>query len=145
MKYLVIANRKIENATFFENQEDLATELAVSDYDVLIFVFWSWIVPPHILKKYKCYGMHTGPLLEGKGRGGSPIENLQAVGVPVTTLCAFEMDEGIDTGRVVLAIPIDISQPKACIIQLIDILLPLIAQYLTMEPVEIPAVFKRLT
>src|SRR5688572_29169025 len=111
---LVVSNRKeVENATYFKNPEELEAYLKLNrEINSVLFTFWSWIVQPWFLNTYKCYGTHTGPLLEGVGRGGSPIENLQLLGVKVTTVCVFHMDEGVDTGRVMLAIPIRIDQPK---------------------------------
>src|SRR6185295_7474193 len=87
MRPLVISNRRIENAEYFQNPEALETYLKLMpEFDTLVFVFWSWKVEKWMLDTYKCYGFHTGPLLERKGKGGSPIENLQALGVTWTTL-----------------------------------------------------------
>jgi methionyl-tRNA formyltransferase len=145
MTHLVISNRRIANATYFRSPEELETYLKLVRPEALIFAFWSWIVSPWMLDTYKCYGLHTGPLLEGRGRGGSPIENLKALGVTWTTLCAFEMDRGIDTGRVKLAIPFNINASKEFLIKCIDEALPGIVGYLTAKQPEIPAYFKRIT
>lgn len=148
--YIVISNRRIENATYVKDPSELEALLKLTaSYGTgpktLIFAFWSWIVPTWILEAYKCYGLHTGPLLEGKGKGGSPIDNLQALGVDITTLCSFEMNEKIDGGRVILAIPIYICKPKEEIIKDIDQnFLPAITDYITTEQPEIPEYFRRI-
>lgn len=145
MALLVVSNRVIENAQWFSGPEQLEHYLSTrDDIDNLLFPFWSWKVPNSMLKKYKCYGVHCGPLLEGRGRGGSPIDNLKTLGVKYTTLCIFEMNERFDEGRVRVAIPIDITQPKEYIIGWIDGVLPRVVDYL-LEPYEhIPEKFKRL-
>ena len=147
MSHLVISNRKIKNATYFKDPSELTVFLEKEEnghLEVLIFAFWSWIVPPWILDSYKCYGFHTGPLLEGKGRGGSPIDNLIKLGVNFTTLCVFKMNEVIDGGQVVLAIPVSLTQGKDFLIGWIDGFLPRIVDYLTEDRPEIPEKFRRL-
>lgn len=148
MSHLVISNREISNATYFESPEALEHYLDVwGDYnsiDTLVFAFWSWIVPSEMLKKYHCFGLHTSPLLEGRGKGGSPIENLQRLGVEWTTLCAFEMTNEIDGGRVRLAIPLCIKCKKEWIVDVIDDYIPNIVAYLTAKQPEIPERFKRV-
>jgi hypothetical protein len=130
------------NAAHFDNPQALSDYLAAHpEVKTIVFVIWSWKVPPEMLKKYRCIGMHTGPLLEGKGRGGSPIRNLQALGVKWATLCAFEMTEKFDEGQVKVAIPIDL---EGQIIRQIDAYIPCIISYLTQVAPEIPAVFKRI-
>lgn len=143
--YLVISNRKnVDNAAYFKSPAELEAYLKLNPKAVLIFAFWSWIVPKWMLDTFKCYGLHTGPLLEGKGKGGSPIDNLKKLGVTWTTLCAFEMNEKIDGGRVVVAIPLRITDPTEYIVGWIDGVLPRIVKYLTTVQPEIPERFQRL-
>lgn len=145
MSCLIVSNRHITNATYFENPHALGNHLqAHPEIDTLLFAFWSWIVPTHLLQQYKVYGMHTGPLLEGRGRGGSPIDNLKKLGVEITTLCAFEMTEKIDGGRVRVAIPINITPDKNYIITQIDFWIPRIMDYLIQPYEHIPETFKRI-
>lgn len=144
MSHLVISNRKIDNAQYFKNQAELEAYLKINPREVLLFAFWSEIVPKWMLETFKCYGLHTGPLLEGKGKGGSPIDNLKALGVGITTLCAFEMTEKIDEGRVRVAIPIRLHYPKSVLVNDIAALIPNIIAYLVTDHSSIPERFKRL-
>lgn len=145
MGHLVISNRRIDNATFFENPTELEAELeTLENVDTLIFVFWSWIVPQQLLQKYKCYGMHTGPLLEGLGKGGSPIDNLIASGVVWTTLCLFSMTEKLDDGKVHVAIPFFLGKDKQEVVKAIDRMLPDVIEYITAKQPDIPEFFKRI-
>ncbi len=146
IKHLVVSNREVENTTYFQHSGILWDYLDKHpEVDTLIFAFWSWIVPAYILERYKVYGLHTGPLLEGKGKGGSPIDNLKALGVKITTLCAFEMTAEIDGGRVLLAMPLYLNCPKDLIIYRISQRLPMITDYITTKQPEIPETFKRLS
>ncbi len=144
MSHLVISNRKIDNAEYFKNPEELEIYLRVNPKDVLVFVFWSWIVPKWMLDTYKCYGLHTGPLLEGRGKGGSPIDNLKALNIPITTVCAFEMTADLDGGRVRVAVPLRLKYPKQVLINDIDRMLPDIVDYLMVDNAVVPEKFTRL-
>lgn len=146
MAHLVISNRPIEHANYFANPESLYTFLSLhgKGIDTLIFAFWSWKVEKWMLDAYKCFGMHTGPLLEGRGLGGSPIDNLKALGVKITTVCAFEMTEKLDCGKIKLAIPLDINVSKTHVVYRISQMLPLIVRYLTAKQPDIPLTFKRI-
>ena len=145
---LVISNRVIANGAYFSDPKALELYLDGVHYDILLFAFWSHKVPDFLLKKYKVYGMHTGPLLDGKGKGGSPIDNLKALGVQYTTLCVFEMTNRIDEGKVILAEPLDISDDKSEIICRIDREIPDIEAFLLAREhqinIEIPERFKRI-
>lgn len=144
MDYLIVSNRHIDNGVFFESPASLELYLSQNPVKTLIFAFWSHKVSKEMLDTYQCFGLHIGPLLEGKGRGGSPIENLKALNVYVTTLCAFDMTEELDGGHVRLAIPIFINVAKAEIVKFVDSMLPYIVAYLVTVQPDIPEVFKRL-
>jgi len=83
------------------NKNELALDFIRSiNPDVIFFLDWSWIVPTEIIKSYKCVGFHAAPLPEF--RGGSPIQNQIIRGIKNTKLSAFLMDEGIDTGDILI-------------------------------------------
>ena len=75
--------------------------------DTIFFPFWSWQVPPHILKKYKCIGFHSAPLPSGKG--GSPIQNMIRLGYPTTQLCMFRMTPELDNGEVLARLEVSLE------------------------------------
>ncbi|MCX7748480.1 MAG: formyltransferase family protein [Clostridia bacterium] len=66
----------------------------------IFFPDWSWLIPKEIIENAKCICFHEAPL--PYFRGGSPIQNQIARGVKNTKITAFIMDEGIDTGDIVL-------------------------------------------
>jgi methionyl-tRNA formyltransferase len=127
-----------------KNSEEL--DLYLADHpaiETLLFVYWKWKVPDEMLADYRCIGFHTGPLLEGRGRGGSPIQNLKALGVRITTLCAFEMTSEWDKGRVLLAVPLSIEGNMREIWERIYQRLPDMVDYLTTPQPRIPEFFTR--
>lgn len=141
---LVVSNRVVSNAEYFKGPWELVNYLKRNpNIQKILFFCWSWIVPKEILDKYECYGMHTGPLLEGKGRGGDPIGNLQQLGVRITTLCAFKMTEKLDGGQVKVAIPFYLDGTKEELIERAAGYLPMISDYLFEKQPEIPETFKR--
>jgi hypothetical protein len=142
---IISANPSIRNATHFHNPADLECFLKDNYCQTLIFVIWHWKVPDWILTKYNCIGCHTGPLLEGKGKGGSPIRNLRALNVQYATLCAFTMTPNFDEGKVHVAIPISLEGTLEDVYRRIDIHIPRIVAYLTQPEIDIPEKFKRLS
>ena len=77
------------------------------DFDLVLVPHWRWLLPPTILAKWRCVGFHTSPL--PKGRGGSPIQNQIVRGMYDSELCAFEMDEHMDAGDVLIREFVDLS------------------------------------
>ena len=80
--------------------QDLEVKLASYKPKWVFFLDWSWIIPEKIIKKYKCVCFHEADL--PNFRGGSPIQNQIVRGVKKTKLTAFLMDEGLDTGDILL-------------------------------------------
>lgn len=132
---LAISNRETGNTMHFRDAEQLDYYLRFMSPTKVLFVFWSWKVPDWIIKKHECYGMHTGPLLEGRGRGGDPIGNLLRRGYTTASLCVFKMTSKLDAGTVKLAIPIPIH---GYIQQEIDGWVPAIKRYLEQDWKKMP-------
>lgn len=66
----------------------------------IFFPDWSWVIPKEIVENFNCICFHEAPL--PLFRGGSPIQNQIIRGIKKTKLTAFRMDEGIDTGDILL-------------------------------------------
>lgn len=141
---VVTCNPAIKQASYFPTPVELYDFLSKTHQDQILFVHWSWRVPNYLLKLSKCYGMHTGPLLEERGRGGSPIKNLIALGVKWATLCTFEMTPEIDKGHVIAAIPISLEGSLEQIYERIDFYVPRIVEYLKQDNTIVPILFKRI-
>jgi len=70
------------------------------DPKFIFFPDWSWKVPVEILSHYKCICFHESALPQF--RGGSPLQNQIIKGKTKTKTTAFLMDDGIDTGNILL-------------------------------------------
>jgi methionyl-tRNA formyltransferase len=75
--------------------------------DFLFLPHWSWLVPPEIFERVETVGFHMADLPDG--RGGSPLQNQILRGVTHTQLCAFRVQDGVDTGDVYLTRPLCLS------------------------------------
>lgn len=96
------------DVALISNKEDLSVEfLKLMDPDVVFFLDWSWIIKKDILDGFTCIGFHTAPL--PMYRGGSPIQNQIIRGEKESVLSAFLMDDGIDTGDIVLQRPVSLE------------------------------------
>lgn len=70
--------------------------------DIIVVVAYGFIVPKNILeaKKYGCLNIHPSKL--PKHRGASPLQRTIINGDSDTAVCIMQMDEGLDTGDVIL-------------------------------------------
>ena len=66
----------------------------------LIFVGWSDIINPEIINNHICICFHPSDL--PKYRGGTPIQHQKIAGIKDTKLTAFRMNDGIDSGPIIL-------------------------------------------
>ena len=89
-QYLIFRSR-----TQYEDQ-------VLVDFDpkLVLFYGWSWVVPEEITKGFNCVMLHPSPL--PKYRGGSPIQNQIIAGETASAVTLFLMDQGIDTGPILV-------------------------------------------
>jgi len=66
----------------------------------IFFSHWSWIIPSKIYKNYECIVFHMTDL--PFGRGGSPLQNLIARGIPKTKITAIKVVKELDAGPIYL-------------------------------------------
>lgn len=80
-----------------------AIELVDSvEADIIVVVAYGFIIPPNILnsKKYGCLNIHPSKL--PKYRGAAPLQRTIINGEHETAVCVMQMDEGLDTGDIIL-------------------------------------------
>ncbi len=77
--------------------------------DIIVVVAYGFIIPKSILeaKKYGCLNIHPSAL--PRFRGAAPLQRTIIAGDKTTEVCIMQMDEGLDTGDVLLAKRIDID------------------------------------
>ena len=85
----------------------LRTEAAVEDFaqlncDVAVVVAYGLILPPAILQapRFGCLNIHASLL--PRWRGAAPIHRAILAGDAETGICIMQMDEGLDTGAILL-------------------------------------------
>ncbi len=74
--------------------------------DRVFVLHWHWILPTDFVEKHYCIGFHASDLPHF--RGGSPIQNQVKRGVLDTKLTAFRLDAGIDTGPILMKLPLSL-------------------------------------
>jgi methionyl-tRNA formyltransferase len=77
--------------------------------DIIVVVAYGFIIPKNILesKKYGCLNIHPSKL--PKYRGAAPLQRTIINGEKETSVCIMQMDEGLDTGDVILQESFELS------------------------------------
>jgi methionyl-tRNA formyltransferase len=93
--------RNNEEWKLINNKNDFKIEIIKEFQPELIFVpHWSYIIPKTIWSSFPCVVFHMTDL--PYGRGGSPLQNLILSGKTKTKISALKVDNGIDTGDIIL-------------------------------------------
>lgn len=71
---------------------------AVANFEIALFLGWSWIVPPEIYEAIPCVCLHPSRLPDYAG--GSPLQHQIIDGVRDSAITLFKMTEGIDAGPI---------------------------------------------
>jgi len=77
--------------------------------DLIVVASYGQIIPPEILEypRLGCINVHASLL--PKYRGAAPIQRALMAGEKVTGVTTMFMDEGLDTGDIIMQIPVDID------------------------------------
>ena len=88
------------------SSDELIKELAP---DIIVVVAYGCIIPPQLLHvaKYGCINLHVSLL--PKYRGSAPIQWAVLNGDSGTGVSIMQLDEGLDTGDVLMVEPVDID------------------------------------
>jgi len=87
------------DSTFITKKEELTVD-KLTGMEWVFFIDWSWKIPKEIYEKYQCVVLHAADL--PNFRGGSPVQNQIIRGIKKTKLTAFMVNEGLDTGDILL-------------------------------------------
>ncbi|GAB4162437.1 MAG: methionyl-tRNA formyltransferase [Rickettsiaceae bacterium] len=101
-------------------KDDKAIEIINSiEADIIVVVAYGFIIPANILaaKKYGCLNIHPSKL--PKYRGAAPLQRTIINGEKETAVCIMQMDEGLDTGDIILQRDLELS-PKITLQELHD-------------------------
>lgn len=106
--------------------EDTQAQLAQLEADVMVVVAYGLLLPVDVLKMpaYGCLNVH-GSLLP-RWRGAAPIQRAIWAGDTETGVTIMQMDEGLDTGDMLIkqAIPIDAEDTSATLYEKLAIIGP---------------------
>jgi methionyl-tRNA formyltransferase len=93
-------------------EADCITELRKYDADIMVVVAFGQILPKEILEmtKYGCVNVHASLL--PKYRGAAPIQWAIIDGEAVTGVTTMQMNEGLDTGDMLLKVEIPIEEKE---------------------------------
>lgn len=88
--------------------------------DIIIVVAYGFIIPKAILeaKKYGCLNLHPSAL--PRFRGAAPLQRTIIAGDKETEICIMQMDEGLDTGDVLLKEKLNLN-PRITLTELHDV------------------------
>lgn len=104
--------RKHPNVTVIDvitsHEEYIQKEDSFSNVDLILFVGWSWIIPPKITDRFLCLGIHPSDLPHF--RGGSPLQHQIINGVEKTKVTLMSLSSrGLDAGRIWVKEDLDLS------------------------------------
>lgn len=133
--------------TLVTSPQDLKNPALLDDVRYIFFPHWSNIVPEALLQSHECVCFHMADV--PYGRGGSPLQNLIALGHKDTMVTALRMERQLDAGPVYLKHPMSLAGSAADIFErATGIILKMIAEIVEREPIPepqsgAPTVFKR--
>ena len=89
--------------------EDTGKLIKSIEADVIVVTAYGFIIPKNILeaKKYGCLNIHPSDL--PKYRGAAPLQRTIINGESKTAVCIMQMDEGLDTGDILVEEKFSIS------------------------------------
>lgn len=85
--------------------------------DIIVVVAYGFIIPKVVLqsKKYGCLNIHPSSL--PRHRGAAPLQRTIIEGDTKTSVCVIQMDEGLDTGDIILQKSFSLS-PRITLVDL---------------------------
>jgi methionyl-tRNA formyltransferase len=110
----------------------------VSGYRYVFFLHWTHKVPARIYEAAECINFHCADL--PFGRGGSPIENCQALGISEQPITAHRMTAELDAGPIYgKSTPISLEGARVEVLgRFIDPVVELIERIVRDEPTPKP-------
>lgn len=114
-KYIILSEKKwnsdlekklkldfpFSNWKTINRREEFQNDLLIKYNPTKIFIpHWSYIIPDEIFEKHECVVFHMTDL--PYGRGGSPLQNLIALGKEKTKISAIKVVKELDAGPIYL-------------------------------------------
>lgn len=118
-------------------KEDLTLQaLETMSPRYIFFPHWSYIIPSEVFEKYECIIFHMTDV--PFGRGGSPLQNLIAIGIYETKISALRCVKELDAGPVYLKRPLSLyGSAEEIYLRASEIIEDMICQIIKEQPVPI--------
>jgi methionyl-tRNA formyltransferase len=89
--------------------EEITNLINSIEADIIVVVAYGFLIPTVILqaKKYGCLNIHPSSL--PRHRGAAPLQRTIIEGDLETSVCIMQMDEGLDTGDIILQHSLSLS------------------------------------
>lgn len=100
-KFTLEHNLPIYTPTSLKTPEAQA-QFATHKADIAVVVAYGLLLPKPILETYPLGCINVHPSLLPRWRGAAPIQRTLMAGDEVTGICIMQMDEGLDTGDILL-------------------------------------------
>ena len=102
-------NLNIEIPTSLRNPEE-QDKFKKYNADIAVVAAYGMLLPPEILvgTKYGCINIHPSDL--PRWRGAAPLQRTIMAGDTKTKICIMQMDEGLDTGDIILSEDLNIDE-----------------------------------
>ena len=100
-KFAVEHNIPVYTPTSLKTPEAQA-QFAAHNADIAVVVAYGLLLPKPILEAYPLGCINVHPSLLPRWRGAAPIQRTLMAGDEITGICIMQMDEGLDTGDILL-------------------------------------------
>lgn len=145
-----LEQRLNEKFYFVQNKVELTPEfLSQVSPKKIFFTHWSEIISKDVYENYPCVVFHMTDL--PFGRGGSPLQNLIALGYKTTMISALKCTKGLDEGPIYLKRPLSLEgSAQEIFIRANEVIREMIVEIVRSNPTPIPqegepVIFKRRT
>ncbi len=90
-------------------KEEAQKEIRELSADIIVVAAYGNILPKEVLEicKYGCLNIHPSTL--PRWRGAAPVERTILAGDSTTSVCIMQMDEGLDTGDILMQRDLNVS------------------------------------
>ena len=95
--------------------QEVLDELQALNADIIVVAAYGHILRANILTMYQFGCLNIHPSLLPRWRGAAPIERTILHGDKETALCIMQMDEGLDTGDILLSQKVQIQEQETSI------------------------------
>jgi methionyl-tRNA formyltransferase len=102
-------NVKVYHPKTLRNADNIE-ELKALNADIIVVSAYGMILPKAVLEAFRFGAVNIHPSKLPRWRGASPIQRTIMAGDTETSICIMQMDEGLDTGDIILEKPYPVNE-----------------------------------